>query len=134
MGKTGRMFTLLVYTTSLYCVMANQFEYDDFDNDNQPLLGGLSTIPPNKIKNYPDLVEGIRKAEDNLNQGEKFDPNSVQATSQVVQGTLYRVNADVVSTSCLASCDILKHCSFKVWSRTWLKDDQNLLIQDFECS
>ncbi|CAB3989677.1 Vesicle-trafficking SEC22a [Paramuricea clavata] len=134
---------VLMYILTLHSVMAS-FGYNDVFEDEmieyekRQLVGGETAIPEDKLNQYEDLQAGINKAEaEILNEDQlSFDKNSLQATSQVVQGTLYRVKVDVQPKSCSdsESCNIVKHCSFEIWSRVWLSEDEKLKIQNITCT
>ena len=94
------------------------------------MVGEMTPISRKDLVNYPDFVEGMRKAEE-LNQDLVFDRKSLVVYIQIVQGALYHVNVDVLQ-SCSAStnCKVKKHCSFQIWSRLWLVGDENLQLND----
>ena len=143
LGKCGQaMCVVLMYILTLHSVMAS-FGYNDVFEDEmieyekRQLLGEQTAIPQDEINQYQDLIAGINKAEaEILNEDLSFDPNSLQVTSQVVQGTLYRVKVDVQPKSCSGSesCNVVKHCSFKIWSRLWLSEDEKLKILNIACT
>jgi hypothetical protein len=113
------------------------FEDEMIEYEKRQLVGEQTAIPLHEINQYQDLLAGINKAEaEILNEDLSFDPNSLQVTSQVVQGTLYRVKVDVQPKSCSGSesCNVVKHCSFKIWSRLWLSGDEGLKILDIACT
>ena len=128
------MITLILM---LHVVVGNQFGHNAaFEyKQSRTLVGGQSHIPNEKIRNYKELVEGLHKAE-RMNANLVFKWDSLEITSQVVQGILYHVKVDAQPKSCSAStsCDDVKQCSFKIWSRVWLPSDERLIIQDFACT
>lgn len=110
--------------------------FEDEVTKDEAMLGGETVVPPDEISNKdPELVAGIDRAKKLLDEENwKFNMDSIRATKQVVQGFLYHVKVDAVSKRCHATCDIVKHCSFKIWSRSWLPDaEKRLVIQDFAC-
>jgi hypothetical protein len=123
---------------------AANFEYNHVHDeetvkrDNAGMVGGFRPIPNEDLGKYTDLQEGLRQAME-LNQNVIFDRNSLVVKSKVVQGVLYDVNVDV-RQSCSASspsepenCNVKKHCSFQIWSRAWLPEDEKLIVQPLEC-
>ncbi|CAB4031677.1 cystatin-1-like [Paramuricea clavata] len=145
LGKCDQaMCVVLMYILTLHSVMPANFGYnaDVFEDEmieyEKRQHGGQTAIPHDNINQYQDLLDGINKAEaEILNEDLTFDSNSLQVTSQVVQGTLYRVEVDVQPKSCSGSesCNVVKHCSFKIWSRQWLllSEDEKLKIMDITC-
>ena len=117
LGKCGQaMCVVLMYILTLHSVRAN-FGYNDVFEDEmiqyekRQLVGGQTAIPLDEINQYQDLIAGINKAEaEILNEDLSFDPNSLQVTSQVVQGTLYRVKVDIQPKSCSAGFRELQRC------------------------
>ena len=114
------------------------------------LLGGIQEIDKADLRDYSDLQKGLKVAEQKLNTAESeiasaefvFVPETIRASVQVVQGSLYRVTAKAAPDYCvivnglekLADCEELsKTCSFKIWSRVWLPHPQDLIIKDWEC-
>lgn len=117
------------------------------------LVGGITEIEPDNLKDYSDLIEGLKLAEQRYNDENSwlgltfaFFPGEIQASVQVVQGSLYRVKAEIGPEYCVAAggsdvtvsqrgiCDGNTHsCTFKLWSRTWLPPSQRLLIKDWTC-
>ena len=129
---------ILLYILTLHCAAAkfdyNQMIHDEIEDERSKIVGGLTPISHKDLKNYPDLQEGLKIAED-LNQDLVFDRKSLAVSVQVVQGDLYHVNVNV-SQSCSASknCSVKKHCSFTVWSRVWLLDDERLIVSPLDCT
>jgi hypothetical protein len=114
------------------------FEDEMIEYEKRQLLGEQTAIPHDELNQYQDLHAGINKAAAEILNEDlmSFDPNSLQVTSQVVQGTLYRVKVDVQPKSCSSSesCNVVKHCSFKIWSRLWLSENEKLKILDIACT
>ena len=136
------MCVVLMYILTQHSVMAN-FGYNDVFEDEmieyekRQLVGGETAISQDKINQYQDLQAGINKAAaEILNEDLSFDKNSLQVTSQVVQGTLYHVEVDVQPKSCSGSesCNVVKHCLFQIWSRLWLSENEKLKIQNIACT
>ena len=113
------------------------------------LVGGIQEIDKVDLRDYSDLQKGLKVAEQKLNAESEiasaefvFVPETIRASVQVVQGSLYRVTAKAAPDYCvtvndlekLADCEELsKTCSFKIWSRVWLPHPRDLMIQDWEC-
>ena len=115
------------------------FEDEMIEYEKRQLVGRETAISQDKINQYQDLQAGINKAaaeilNEDLNLS--FDKNSLQVTSQVVQGTLYHVEVDVQPKSCSGSetCNVVKHCLFQIWSRLWLSENEKLNIQNIACT
>ena len=145
LGKLGGFCAVFVYVLSLSSVMAS-FGFNSLEttqNDGAKLLGGLEDIPQDKFGKYTGLLKGIDDAELQMNKGVThsseyaFVADTIKAKVQVVTGYLYHVTVDAMPKSCSASltCKDVKHCAFKIWSRSWLKEKkEQLKILDFACS
>lgn len=117
---------------------------------SQKLVGG--EIEARRDDFY--LLQGLDKAvmEENarLKENEKFVflPYTIEATSQVVQGIIYRVEVDIAKSVChndkahrfyrIEKCPLRaqvsgdkkanRHCRFMFWSRPWLKNDFMIIL------
>lgn len=123
------------------------------------VVGGLSPIDNKDITKYPDLLKGLEKAavevkeavNDNGNRKYGFLPNTLHVSSQVVQGTLYHVQAVMAPSGCssqditpILECSVdesdpfvqenTHSCTFNIWSRVWLPPPEKLLIENLKCS
>ena len=138
-GNLLKICSIITLILMLHVVVGNQFGHNAaFEyKKSKTLLGGQSHVPNEKIHDpdYKVLLEGIHKAE-NMDANLVFKWDSLEITSQVVQGILYHVKVDAQPKSCsaLTSCDNVKQCSFKIWSRVWLPSDERLIIKDFACT
>ena len=137
--RFAQVCAVITFILMAHVVWGNRFGYNDaFEYDKrETLVGEERRVPKEKLNDHPDLIWGIVKAEAELDSRFAFVKKSLQATSQVVQGVMYRVKIDAQPKSCSASatCDVVKHCSFKIWSRVWLDDeDEKLKILDFACT
>ena len=118
------------------------------------IVGGIKEIDKADLQYYSDLQKGLavaaEVAKQKLNNESGIasvksvvfvDPETIRASVQVVQGTLYRVTAkaDVWVTvngpEKPTNCEeqLSKTCSFKIWSRVWLPPPKKLIIEDLEC-
>ena len=122
--------------------------------------GAITVIEKQDIPKYPELLQGLSQALRLVNERDPkpsfkfvYLPDTLKASSQVVQGTLYRVNVKIAPSTCrndfsetregLEACavdflspDVLqqeKSCEFLIWSRLWLSGKDRLLIQKAEC-
>ena len=136
----SHMCVVLLYVLILHCAVAkfdsSQVIQDETGDEMSGIAGGVTLIPHKDIMKYPDFVKGLRIAEaEGLNQDLVFDRKSLVVSKQVVQGVLYRVKVDVLQ-SCSASknCNLKKHCSFQIWSRVWLPEDQRLIVSTLNCT
>ena len=137
--RLAQVCAVITFVLMARVAWGNRFGYNDaFENEKrETLVGGQTPIPKEKLNDHTDLILGIVKAEAKMDSHFAFVKDSLQATSQVVQGIMYRVKIDAQPKSCSASatCDVVKHCSFKIWSRVWLPDeDEKLKILDFACT
>ena len=139
LGKVSLVCAVLTFILTLHCGTGD-FQYDHVFEDEikhekqQHIVGGQKVIPHEEFYKYKDLLEDIlKKAAGELNQGEVFNLDSLQVTSQVVQGVLYHVNVDVKQESCSHNCTV-KHCTFEIWSRVWLPEEEKLKMKQFHCT
>lgn len=139
--RFAQVCAVITFVLMAHVVWGNRrFGYNDaFEYEKrETLVGGQQPIPKEKLNDYRDLIWGIVKAEAEMDSHFAFVKDSLQATSQVVRGMMYRVKIDAQPKSCSTSatgCDVVKHCSFKIWSRVWLPDeDEKLKILDFACT
>ena len=109
--------------------------------------GDIQPISPGDFTDHPDLLKGLDAAKDKLNSqladtgGLTYTLAETQASVQVVQGQIFRITAKATPEYCqgsnrgLPGCGAKTwSCSFKVWSRPWLSEQQSLLLQDWDCS
>lgn len=124
------------------------------------LPGGVTKIEQDKLWSHPELFKGLEEAVrvENLREPKPpfkfvYLPYTLDATSQVVQGTMYRANVKIAPSKCpnvlnetregIEACgvdflkpDVLQHekcCLFEIWSRPWLAGKDSLLVQKAEC-
>lgn len=124
------------------------------------LPGGVTKINQDKLWSHKELLEGLEQAVRLENSREPkppfkfvFLPYTLDASSQVVQGTMYRANVKIAPSKCpnvlnetregIEACgvdflkpDVLQHekcCAFEIWSRPWLAGKERLLVQKAEC-
>lgn len=124
------------------------------------LTGGITKIEKHNLLNHSELFAGLDQAIRLENASEPkppfklvYLPYTLEASSQVVQGTLYRANVKLAPSKCkndlnetregIDACgvDFLnpgvlreeKCCDFEIWSRPWLPGKDRLLIQKAEC-
>ncbi|XP_022795932.1 cystatin-like [Stylophora pistillata] len=122
--------------------------------------GAMINIEQDKLSSHTELLEGLKQAvrlENARNPKPPFKyvylPYTLDAASQIVQGTMYRANVKLAPSKCpnnlnetregIEACgvdflkpDILKqekYCMFEIWSRPWLAGKERLLIQKAEC-
>ena len=124
------VFIIILYVSFLHC-----------SAKKSPITGGISRIDPEDLRQYPDLIKGVKSFLDKLNAKStagtvhKLVCASVQASSQVVQGVLYRVafNTGQVDKgvaqgeSCINRGDFVeqgegKFICISIWERPWLND------------
>ena len=117
------------------------------------IVGGIKEIDKADLQYYSDLQKGLavaaEVAKQKLNKESGiasvksvvFAPETIRASVQVVEGSLYYVTAkaDVWVTvngpEKPTNCEeqLSKTCSFKIWSRVWLPPPKKLIIEDLEC-
>ncbi|XP_078377597.1 cystatin-1-like [Oculina patagonica] len=124
------------------------------------LAGGVTKIDQDKLWSHKELLEGLKQAVRLENTREPkpsfkfvYLPYTLDASSQVVQGTMYCVNVKIAPSKCpnalnetregIEACavdflkpDVLereKCCAFEIWSRPWLAGKERLLVQKAEC-
>ena len=125
------------------------------------LPGGVTKIEREKLSSHTELLEGLKQAVRLENTREPkppfkfvYLPFTLDASSQVVQGILYRANVKIAPSNCLnalnetregiEACgvdflkpEVLKQekcCSFEIWSRPWLTGQERLVVQKAECA
>ena len=128
--------------------------------DSAFIPGGVTKIERDKLSSHTELLEGLKLAVRLENSREPkpsfkfvYLPYTIDASSQVVQGTMYRANVKIAPSNCLnalnetregiEACgvdflkpDVLKQekcCAFEIWSRPWLAGKERLLVQKAEC-
>lgn len=125
------------------------------------LPGGVTQIEREKLSSHTELLEGLKQAVRLENSREPkpsykfvYLPYTLDASSQVVQGILYRANVKIAPSNCLnalnetregiEACgvdflkpEVLKQekcCLFEIWSRPWLAGQERLVVQKAECA
>lgn len=125
------------------------------------LTGGVTKIEREKLSSHIELLEGLKQAVRLENSREPkpsfkfvYLPYTLDASSQVVQGVLYRANVKIAPSNCLntlnetregiEACgvdflkpEVLKQekcCAFEIWSRPWLAGQERLVVQKAECA
>ena len=128
---------------------------------NASILGGVTKIEREQLSSQTELLEGLKLAVRLENSREPkpsfkfvYLPYTLDASSQVVQGTMYRANVKIAPSNCLnalnetregiEACgvdflkpEVLKQekcCAFEIWSRPWLAGKERLLVQKAECA
>ena len=123
--------------------------------------GGVTKIEREKLSSHTELLEGLKQAVRLENSREPkpslkfvYLPYTLDASSQVVQGVLYRANVKIAPSNCLnalnetregiEACgvdflkpEVLKQekcCAFEIWSRPWLSGQERLVVQKAECA
>ena len=118
-------------------------------------VGGETKIDQEKIfkGEYSDLLgfvdEAVAEENDKMNSIFRYVwlPESIEASSQVVQGVLYHVHVDIAPSTCRKSkedrlkvrvdyctvdeelsSELTQHCEFEIWSRVWMKAPDKLKI------
>lgn len=119
------------------------------------MTGGITTLDSSEIKNNPIIKRGVENFLKKLNQDQgspdvyKLICGSVpEASSQVVQGALYRVKMEIIPVPvdsankdlCIrdeeANSSLLAKKStvcFTIWSRPWLDESKSFIVQEQEC-
>lgn len=124
------------------------------------VTGGITKIEKQDLLAHKDLLDGLNLAVRVQNAQEPkppfkfvFLPYTLQASSQVVEGTLYRATVKLVPSKCkndlnetregfeacgvdLVNPEVLRQekcCEFEIWSRPWLPEKERLIIQKQEC-
>lgn len=127
---------------------------------NASIPGGVTKIERDKLSRHLELLEGLKLAVRLENSREPkpsfkfvYLPYTLDASSQVVQGTVYRANVKIAPSKCpnalnetregIEACgvdflqpEVLKQekcCAFEIWSRPWLAGKERLLVQKAEC-
>lgn len=122
--------------------------------------GGITKIEQHDLCRHRELLEGLNKGVrlENTRQPRPvfkfvYLPYTLEASSQVVQGTIYRASVKLAPSKCrndlnetregIEACglDFLnpsilqqeKSCTFEIWSRPWLTEPERLLVQKAEC-
>ena len=122
--------------------------------------GGITKIEQHDLCRHKELLEGLNKVVrlENAKQPRPvfkfvYLPYTLEATSQVVQGSIYRASVKLAPSKCrndlnetregIEACglDFLnpsvlqqeKSCTFEIWSRPWLAEPERLLVQKAEC-
>lgn len=122
--------------------------------------GGITKIEKLDLLKHKELLEGLNQAvrvenarQPNMPFKLVYLPYTLDASSQVVQGTLYRASVKLAPSKCrnvlndtregIEACgvdflnpDVLqqeKFCEFEIWSRPWLAGKERLMIQKAEC-
>ena len=125
------------------------------------LPGGITKIEKQDLHKHRDLLQGLKQAvrlENARHPKPPFKfvylPYTLEASSQVVQGTSYRASVKLAPSKCrndfsetregLEACGVdlvnpevlqqQKCCEFEIWSRPWLPGKDRLLIQKAECT
>ena len=128
---------------------------------NASIPGGVTKIERENLSSHTELLEGLKQAVRLENSREPkppfkfvYLPYTLDASSQVVQGIMYRANVKIAPSNCLnalnetregiEACgvdflkpEVLKQekcCSFEIWSRPWLAGQERLLVQKAECT
>ena len=114
------------------------------------MTGGISGIDKSDIENMTDIKKGLDIFLKEEDKGLASTPNvlyksickTLRASSQIVQGVLYRVAVEIVpvdikvfsSGNCilkeLAKPSDIKFGCFTIWSRPWLEDVKQGFIVD----
>jgi len=81
------------------------------------------------------ITEAVQMASEQMNSNLVLVPNSITATSQVVQGISYDVTIKITPEDKTNDCTVSSECpnqvyvcSFNVWSRVWMKKLEDRLI------
>ena len=128
---------------------------------NASIPGGVTKIEREQLSSQTELMEGLKLAVRLENSREPkpsfkfvYLPYTLDASSQVVQGTMYRANVKIAPSNCpnalnetregIEACgvdflkpEVLKQekcCAFEIWSRPWLAGKERLLVQKAECA
>ena len=124
------------------------------------ITGGVTKIEQDKLWSHTALLEGLKLAvrQENLREPKPafkfvYLPYTLDASSQVVQGTMYRASVKIAPSKCpnvlnetkegIEACgvdflkpDVLQNekcCLFEIWSRPWLAGQESLIVQKAEC-
>ena len=110
------------------------------------MFGGISRINETNIPG--DVKDGVRLYLENINKQSAFDYklkcDTLEASSQVVQGTLYRVALEIVPvekgafrSDCIHGSDNfrlekgdVKSVCLTIWSRPWLEGKQSFIVKE----
>ena len=128
--------------------------------DTAMIPGGITHIEKHDLLSHPELFKGLDQAIRLENAKEPkppfkfvYLPYTLDASSQVVQGTMYRASVTLAPSKCrndlnetregIEACgveflspDVLRQekcCTFEIWSRPWLPGPERVLVQKAEC-
>lgn len=97
------------------------------------------------IEGNPILKKGIsiavEMASKKMNSNFALVPDTVTATSQVVEGISYDVKIEIAPKDKVDECILssacpneIYVCTFNVWSREWMPKPKDLIVDKLKCS
>ena len=122
----------------------------------QQLIGGEIEASRDDFDLLQGLDKGLMVVNARTGEEEKFVfvPDSIHATSQVVQGTRYRIQVIIAKSVCrndeahkfdrIDKCPVKPQvpgdknrnclCQFVIWSRPWLTGNESIIVQSANCT
>ena len=125
-------------------------------SQSQKLVGGEVEVSKNDFYLLRGLDTAVMEENAKMKTAEKFVflPDTIQATSQVVQGNIYRVQVSIAKSVCrndekhklsrIDKCPVKslapggvgesRCCRFVIWSRPWLKGNESMIVRNANCT